>query len=73
MAHSWLRRGGGHLRHEACAHVWEWPHFPQYYIPIKDIRPDVLVDEDTTQHSPRGSVALQGLRVGETHRLTAPR
>ena len=49
-------------------YVWEWPHFPQYYIPIKDVRPDVLVDEDTTQHSPRGSVALQGLRVGEIHR-----
>jgi uncharacterized protein (DUF427 family) len=49
-------------------YVWEWPHYPQYYIPLKDVRPDVLVDEDTTQHSPRGSVALHGIRVGEVHR-----
>jgi uncharacterized protein (DUF427 family) len=53
---------------ERALYVWEWPHFPQYYIPLKDIRPDALVDEDTTQHSPRGNVALHGLRVGETHR-----
>ena len=49
-------------------YVWEWPHFPQYYVPMKDVRSDVLVDEDTTQHSPRGSVALHGLRVGEIDR-----
>jgi uncharacterized protein (DUF427 family) len=53
---------------ERALYVWERPHFPQYYVPLHDVRADLLVDEDTTQHSPRGRVALHGLRVGEIHR-----
>ena len=49
-------------------YVWEWPYYPQYYIPVADVRPGVLVPEGHTQHSPRGNVELHGVRVGEVHR-----
>jgi uncharacterized protein (DUF427 family) len=52
-------------------YVWEWPGFPQYYIPLADIRADVLVDEDGTEETTRGDVKLFGLRVGEVHRPKA--
>jgi uncharacterized protein (DUF427 family) len=48
-------------------YVWEWPYYPQYYLPLADVNTDHLVDEDTTQHSPRGLVHLYGLRVGDVH------
>jgi uncharacterized protein (DUF427 family) len=49
-------------------YVWEWPYYPQYYVPITDVNATHLVAEDTTQHSPRGLVDLHGLRVGDVHR-----
>jgi uncharacterized protein (DUF427 family) len=52
-------------------YVWEWGGFPQYYIPLADIRSDVLVDEDGTEETPRGDVKLFGLRVGDVHRPKA--
>jgi uncharacterized protein (DUF427 family) len=52
-------------------YVWEWPNYPQYYIPTGDVRPDSLVPEGVDQHSPRGTVELHGLQVGDTHRAHA--
>jgi uncharacterized protein (DUF427 family) len=49
-------------------YVWEWPAFPQYYIPLADVRSDVLVDEDTSEETPRGDAKLFGVRVGDVHR-----
>jgi len=49
-------------------YVWEWSNYPQYYIPVADVVPGVLVDEDHRQHSPRGDVLLHGLKVGDTTR-----
>ena len=49
-------------------YVWEWPYYPQYYIPLADVTMDRLVAESTTQHSPRGMVDLHGVRVGNAHR-----
>jgi uncharacterized protein (DUF427 family) len=49
-------------------YVWEWPHFPQYYIPLADVAADALVDEGTTEETPRGDARHHGLRVGEAHR-----
>jgi uncharacterized protein (DUF427 family) len=46
-------------------YVWEWPYYPQYYVPLGDVRRDLLVATGQTQHSPRGSVELFGLKVGE--------
>jgi uncharacterized protein (DUF427 family) len=52
-------------------YVWEWPNYPQYYIPLEDVTRDRLVSENTKQHSPRGMVDLHGVRVGKTHRRHA--
>ena len=52
-------------------YVWEWPNYPQYYIPLEDVMRDRLVSENTQQHSPRGLVDLYGVRVGETQRRHA--
>lgn len=52
-------------------YVWEWSAFPQYYIPLADVRADALVDEESTEESPRGDVKLFAVRVGDTHRPKA--
>jgi uncharacterized protein (DUF427 family) len=49
-------------------YLWEWPHYPQYYIPLEDIDAAALVDEGRSQHLSRGTVSLHGLRVGELER-----
>jgi len=49
-------------------YVWEWPHYPQYYIPLGDINTDLLVDEDHPQRLKRGTTRRHGLRVGEISR-----
>jgi uncharacterized protein (DUF427 family) len=49
-------------------YVWEWPYYPQYYIPLADVTSDWLVAENTTQHSRRGMVDLHGVRVGNACR-----
>jgi uncharacterized protein (DUF427 family) len=54
-------------------YVWEWPFYPQYYVPTADIRREFLVPEGFRQHSPRGEVELHGLRVGDTIRPHAAR
>jgi uncharacterized protein (DUF427 family) len=54
-------------------YVWEWPYYPQYYVPLVDVNSDLLIAEKATQHSPRGLVDLHGLRVGQIHRPHAAR
>ena len=54
-------------------YVWEWPHYPQYYIPLADVRSDLLVSEGHSQQTGRGLVELHGLKVGEAHRPRAAR
>jgi uncharacterized protein (DUF427 family) len=49
-------------------YVWEWPKYPQYYIPLADVNPDVLVDEQRPEHLGRGGARRHGLRVGEISR-----
>jgi uncharacterized protein (DUF427 family) len=49
-------------------YVWEWPNYPQYYIPAEDVRMDLLVDEDQVQQTRRGPVRRHGVRVGDVHR-----
>jgi uncharacterized protein (DUF427 family) len=39
-------------------YVWEWANYPQYYIPRRDVREDLLVTEGVTEESPRGTVRL---------------
>jgi uncharacterized protein (DUF427 family) len=54
-------------------YVWEWPNYPQYYVPLADVRRELLVAEGHSQHSPRGTVELYALRVGDLKRSHAAR
>jgi uncharacterized protein (DUF427 family) len=54
-------------------YVWEWPPYPQYYIPVADVRRDLLVSEGHTQQTGRGLAELHGLRAGDAHRPRAAR
>jgi uncharacterized protein (DUF427 family) len=49
-------------------YVWEWPYYPQYYIPASDVSSSALVPEGRTQHSSRGTVELHGLAIGQFRR-----
>jgi uncharacterized protein (DUF427 family) len=49
-------------------YVWEWQPYPQYYVPLADVRLDMLVSEDKSQESSRGHVELHGLKVGDVRR-----
>jgi uncharacterized protein (DUF427 family) len=51
-------------------YVWEWPNYPQYYVPIGDINQSLLVDEQQTERLRRGTAQLLSLHVGE---VTRPR
>ncbi|MFJ6214945.1 DUF427 domain-containing protein [Streptomyces sp. NPDC092296] len=54
-------------------YVWEHPHFPQYYIPLADVAPGLLIDEQHTEQPGQGkpgqgTVRRYGLRVDGTSR-----
>lgn len=53
-------------------YVWEWAHYPQYYIPIADVRRELLVRE-STHGSSRGPVEVYGLQVEDVRRPHAAR
>jgi uncharacterized protein (DUF427 family) len=57
----------------AAVYVWEWPNYPQYYVPLADIDPGVLVDEQHPQTLSRGTARLHGLQVGGVTRAGAVR
>jgi uncharacterized protein (DUF427 family) len=52
-------------------YVWELPYYPQYYIPVSDVRRGLLVPEGQAQQTGRGVAEVQSLRVGEVHRPQA--
>ncbi len=54
-------------------YVWEWPNYPQYYIPIDDVNAEYLVDEHHTQELKRGSAQRYGVLVGDVSRPKAAR
>jgi len=54
-------------------YVWEWPYYPQYYIPLADVRRDLLIPESHTQQTGRGVAEPHELRAGGTHRPHAAR
>jgi uncharacterized protein (DUF427 family) len=57
----------------AAVYLWEWPNYPQYYIPIADVRADLLVDEHHEQKLSRGTARQHSLRVGDVTRSKALR
>jgi len=54
-------------------YVWEWPYYPQYYIPVADVRRDLLVPEGRTQQSRRGTFEAHTLQAGQVQRPGAAR
>jgi uncharacterized protein (DUF427 family) len=54
-----------------AVYVWEWPYYPQYYIPASDVRPGALVPEGRSEHTSRGTVELHGLAIGQVRRPDA--
>ncbi|MFJ1707509.1 DUF427 domain-containing protein [Kitasatospora sp. NPDC088346] len=57
-----------------ASYVWEHPHYPQYYVPLADVRADLLVPQDTApEDTPRGPAHRYGLRVGDGLRPDAAR
>ena len=49
-------------------YVWEWPYYPQYYIPLADVRSGVLTSEGQTKATRRGPVELHTVTAGEIGR-----
>lgn len=54
-------------------YLWEWPNYPQYYLPLADVDTSLLVDESRVMHLPQGDAARHGLRVGDDVRTGAAR
>ena len=54
-------------------YLWEWANYPQYYIPLVDVSPGVLVDEDHAQHLSRGTAKRHTLTAGGQTRTAAAR
>src|SRR3954452_8214956 len=51
--------------------LWEWPHYPQYYIPVDDVAPGVLVDGNDEVRFDRGPARRMDLRAGQVLRPSA--
>ena len=52
----------------SALYVWEWPHYPQYYIPLQDVRRELLSPEGHTKPTRRGTVEVHAVLVGDTSR-----
>ncbi|MEN3318815.1 MAG: hypothetical protein V7643_2216 [Mycobacterium sp.] len=68
------RRVRGFLGHElvfdttAARYVWEVPYYPQYYVPLAEVRREFLLDEDHPQKVQLGSSRLHSLvGAGQKH------
>jgi uncharacterized protein (DUF427 family) len=55
----------------SALYVWEWPNYPQYYVPVADVRPGVLIGEGHVKATRRGEVELHAVQVGEVSRPSA--
>ncbi len=55
----------------SARYVWEWPGFPQYYVPLADVAPGILIDEQEVVETPRGDAKRHGLRVRDVERTGA--
>ena len=53
-------------------YVWEAPYYPQYYIPVSDVRMENLLDEDHPQRVQLGPSRIHSLTSGgRTHKSAA--
>jgi uncharacterized protein (DUF427 family) len=73
------RRVRGYLGGEAvfdttrALYVWEWPNYPQYFLPLVDVAEGALVDEQHTRHTKQGVAQMHGLNTGGQTRGGAAR
>ncbi len=51
-----------------AVYVWEWPAYPQYYIPFADIDRRYVIDENHSKRLRRGTGRRHGLRAGDIDR-----
>ena len=54
-------------------YVWELPYYPQYYIPVADVRRDLLAGEGHSQQTRRGAAQVHDLQAGQVRRPGAAR
>jgi uncharacterized protein (DUF427 family) len=47
-------------------YVWEWANYPQYYVPRRDVREELLATDGSTEDTPRGTVRRYALATGPT-------
>ncbi len=52
----------------SARYVWEQPYYPQYYVPITDVEPEILIDEGQEEQLRRGTARRLGVRVGAEER-----
>ena len=45
-------------------YVWENPNYPQFYLPVTDFAPGVLIDERRSQQLHRGLAKVYGVQAG---------
>ena len=57
----------------AARYVWEFPFYPQFYVPVGDVIDGALVDEDRRLKTQLGAARRCGLRAGERIRPAAAR
>ena len=57
----------------SALYLWEWERYPQYYIPMADIDPEALVEEQRDLRLSRGKAKRYGLTVGSVARPGALR
>ena len=55
----------------AARYVWEWPPYPQFYVPLADVAPGVLADEGVEERRVPGTARLHGLAAGGQRRAGA--
>ena len=52
---------------QRALYVWEFPPYPQFYIPREDVDESLLVDEGRTQQTRRGKAQVYGLAGSGDH------
>lgn len=73
------RRVRGYLGHElvfdttAARYVWEVPYYPHYYVPLADVRAELLRDENRPQRAQFGPSRLHALVGAGQTRASAAR
>ncbi len=58
---------------QSALYVWEWPPYPQYYVPQQDVDTSLLRARGKPHRTPQGNVRGHDLRVGSLLREHAAR